>query len=114
MLGCLVQWAVELSKFDIQYRTRPAIKSQVLADFVVGCTLPDEDYEVEQEEIPSDESTSNIQPWILYVDRSTTLSESGARIILISLNNATIEYALRFAFSASNNEAEYEALIIGL
>ena len=39
---------------------------------------------------------------------------SGIEIILISLEDVTLEYALQFSFSATNNEAEYEALIIVL
>ena len=32
--GQLIQWAVELSEFDVQYRLGKAIKAQVLADFI--------------------------------------------------------------------------------
>ena len=31
-------WAIELSKFDIQYRPRTAIKGQVVADFIAEYT----------------------------------------------------------------------------
>ena len=40
---CMVQWAVELSQFDIEYRPRIAIKAQELADFITEFTLPDPD-----------------------------------------------------------------------
>ncbi|CAL9023425.1 unnamed protein product, partial [Prunus brigantina] len=44
---------------------------------------------------------------------STTRSgKSGP--VLISPNKVVLEYALRFKFHASNNEAEYEALLAGL
>ena len=33
---------------------------------------------------------------------------------MTSLDGIDVEYALRFEFQASNNEAEYEALIVGL
>jgi len=33
--GRMVQWAVELSEFDVQYEPRGLIKGQVYADFVV-------------------------------------------------------------------------------
>ena len=36
--GRLIQRAVELSKFDVRYRPREAIKAQVLADFIVKFT----------------------------------------------------------------------------
>ncbi|GJV49910.1 reverse transcriptase domain-containing protein [Tanacetum coccineum] len=39
---------------------------------------------------------------------------SGAGLILTSPEGAEFTYALRFQFTASNNEAEYEALIAGL
>ncbi|KAK2997608.1 hypothetical protein RJ639_026556 [Escallonia herrerae] len=38
--GRLVPWSVELGEFDIQYKPRPSIKGQALADFIVECTLP--------------------------------------------------------------------------
>ena len=36
--GQLIQWAVELSEFDVRYKPREAIKAQVLADFIVEFT----------------------------------------------------------------------------
>ena len=48
------------------------------------------------------------------MDGSSTPSASGIGIILTSLDKEVIEYALRFAFPTSNNEAEYEALITSL
>nr|GEV28328.1 reverse transcriptase domain-containing protein [Tanacetum cinerariifolium] len=41
-------------------------------------------------------------------------SRSGAGLILINLEGTEFHYALRFRFEATNNEAEYEALIAGL
>lgn len=39
--GRLVNWAVELSQFNITYSARTSIKGQVLADFLVECTVPE-------------------------------------------------------------------------
>ena len=36
--GRLAKWAVELSKVDITFQPRTAIKSQVLANFIVNFT----------------------------------------------------------------------------
>ena len=36
--GRLIQWAVELSEFDIRYLSRNAIKAQALADFIAKFT----------------------------------------------------------------------------
>ena len=49
LLGRLVKWSVDLSEFDLQYHPRPTIKSQILANFVVECTLPEEDPKVAQD-----------------------------------------------------------------
>ena len=39
---------------------------------------------------------------------------SGVGLILTSLDEIDVEYALKFGFQASNNEAEYEAVIARL
>ena len=38
----MAKWAIELTEFDINYRPRPAVKVQILADFIVECTIPEE------------------------------------------------------------------------
>ena len=48
------------------------------------------------------------------MDGATNAQGSGAGLILISPDGIDVEYALRFGFQASNNEAEYEAVIAGL
>ena len=40
VVGHMVQWAVEVSQFDIEYRPRTVIKAQALADFIAEFTLP--------------------------------------------------------------------------
>ena len=42
-VGRMVQWAIELNQFDIEYYPRTAIKAQALADFIAEFTFPDED-----------------------------------------------------------------------
>ncbi|KAK3005789.1 hypothetical protein RJ639_016874 [Escallonia herrerae] len=104
--GRLVNWSVELGEFDIEYKPRTTIKAQALADFIVECTLPEEPPQLVISAAPD--------PWNLYVDGSSALGTSGAGLIVISPEGFTIEYALRFGFQASNNEAEYEALLTGI
>jgi hypothetical protein len=36
--GCIVKWSIELGEFDIEFCARQAIKSQILADFVLEWT----------------------------------------------------------------------------
>jgi ribonuclease HI len=50
----------------------------------------------------------------LFVDGASNSKGSGARIVLVSPEGLVLEQAVRLKFSASNNEAEYEALMIGL
>ena len=50
----------------------------------------------------------------LFVDGASNCKGSGARIVLISPKGLVLEQAVRLGFPVSNNEAEYEALIVGL
>ena len=48
------------------------------------------------------------------MDRSSNQQGSGTGVILQGPNGLLIEQAIRFSFKASNNQAEYEALIAGM
>ena len=50
----------------------------------------------------------------MYVDGETNQRGSGVGLVLISLERTTIEKSLKLGFSATNNEAEYEALLQGM
>ena len=52
--------------------------------------------------------------WVLSIDGSSNQQGSGAGVILEGPDGLLIEQTLRFAFKASNNQAEYEALIAGM
>ena len=104
--GRLMKWAIELSEFDIRYKTKTAIKGQVLADFVMEFTLA--------EPTKNAQTPIDIPIWRLSVDGATNAQRSRAGLILTSPEGIDIEYELIFRFQASNNEAEYEAVIAGL
>ena len=38
VVGRLIQWAIELSEFDVRYQPSSAIKAQALADFIAEFT----------------------------------------------------------------------------
>ena len=59
--GCLIQWAVELSEFDIKYQPRHAIKAQALADFIAEFTPSHNDLEVVQ-----DKKMDHSCGWLIY------------------------------------------------
>ncbi|GJS93661.1 reverse transcriptase domain-containing protein [Tanacetum coccineum] len=98
--------SVMLGEHNITYRPRTSMKGEILADFFVE--KPDED--------PPDTSVVKTpqEPWTLFTDGSSCVDESGAGLILTSPEGTKFTYALRFQFTASNNEAEYEALIASL
>ena len=48
------------------------------------------------------------------MDGSSNQQWSGAGLILVTPEHTEISFALRFGFKASNNKAEYEALLAGL
>ncbi|XP_057465711.1 uncharacterized protein LOC130755326 [Actinidia eriantha] len=52
--------------------------------------------------------------WQMYVDGARNRQGAGAGVVLKSPEGAVFEQCLRFNFPATNNEAEYEALIAGL
>lgn len=52
--------------------------------------------------------------WKLFVDRASNRYGAGLGIILITPDGLTIEHSITLGFPASNNEAEYEALLAGL
>ena len=100
-----MKWAIELSEFDIRYKSKTEIKGQVLADFVMEFTLA--------EPAKNAKTPTDLPIWKLFVDGATNAQGSGAGLILTSPKGIDIKYALRFGFQASNNEAEYEAVIVG-
>nr|GEZ75171.1 reverse transcriptase domain-containing protein [Tanacetum cinerariifolium] len=104
--GRLQKWSIMLGEHDITYRPRTSIKGQILADFL--------------NEMPSNASQgvpvveTQKEPWTLFTDGSSCVDGSGAGLILTNPDGIEFTYALRFQFAASNNKAEYEALIAGL
>ena len=48
------------------------------------------------------------------MDGAVNAQGSGAGLILTSPDGIDVEYALKFGFQASNNEAEFEAVIDGI
>ena len=99
--GQMVQWAIELSQFNVEYRPRTAIKAQALADFIAEFTSPEE-------------ANCPEELWTINTDGSSTQHGGGAGIVITSPENDFIEYGVQLKFPITNNEAEYEALLAGL
>ena len=52
--------------------------------------------------------------WKAYINGASNQRGSGLGLVLLSPEGITIEKSLRLGFSATNNEAEYEALLEGM
>ena len=53
-------------------------------------------------------------PWKVFVDGASSALGVGVGIIVITLKGIRLEHSFRLGFKASNNEAEYEALLTRL
>ena len=54
------------------------------------------------------------RPWILKFDGSSTKKSAGVGIVIISPKGIKIVLSFNLAFKCTNNQAKYEALVIGL
>ena len=54
------------------------------------------------------------EPWIITFDSSNTKNSVSARIVIISPRGVNTTLYFNLAFECTNNQAEYEALVIGL
>jgi hypothetical protein len=92
------------SPLDITYEKQKAIKSQILPDFTA-------EWLELQNKGPPDLSSV----WTMYFDGSKRIQGVGAGVVLISPQGDKLKYVLRMSFpQASNNKAEYEALLHGM
>uniref|UniRef100_A0A2N9HXW1 RNase H type-1 domain-containing protein n=1 Tax=Fagus sylvatica TaxID=28930 RepID=A0A2N9HXW1_FAGSY len=110
--GRITRWGVYLGSLGVEYKPRTAIKGQVLAEF-----LAEFQYDPSNPTLFNPAQTdfnSDKVEWKLFVDGASNSKGSGAGIVLISPEGLVLEQAVRLKFSASNNEAEYEAMLIGL
>ncbi|CAL1371055.1 unnamed protein product [Linum trigynum] len=97
--GRMTKWEVELSEYDIQYASRPAIKAQILTDFITeGVTLSDKSDGV----------------WEVYVDGAASQHGVGAGVVRKMPAGAILKIAICFKILKTNNASKYEVLLAGL
>ena len=116
--GRIAKWGTLLGAFDIKYMPRTSIKGQVLADLVAKFTEPEIEESLQvgnmDEKLVGTISQGRLPTWDVYVDGASNQKGSGVGLVLMSPEKVVIEKALRLNFSATNNEAEYEAMLIGM
>ena len=109
--GRIGKWALALMEFNLKYVPQKAVKGQAIADFLTS--HPSLEINEETEALVEAMEIS-FKPWTLLFDGSRTQEVSGCGIIIISPQEVKTELSFQFDFKCTNNEAEYEALIIGL
>jgi hypothetical protein len=87
----------------LSYVPRKVIKSQVLADFLAEWT---------DTQLPPVQLQAEL--WTMYFDGSLMKTGADAGLLFISPLEVHTRYVIWLHFVASNNVAEYEALIAGL
>ncbi|KAJ9552633.1 hypothetical protein OSB04_016678 [Centaurea solstitialis] len=102
LTGRLAKWSIYLNGFDIEFKPKTAIKSQVLADFVA-------EFSPELEPTTCDEIVmiSDNKPWILYVDGSsnTTNNEAEYEALIAGLD-------ITYKLGARHLNARSDSLLI--
>ncbi|XP_050233412.1 uncharacterized protein LOC126681899 [Mercurialis annua] len=100
----LGKWAIAMSEFTLVYVPQKAVKGQALADFLA-----------DHPNIPIKEvACFDLIPWKLWFDGSKTNKGTGAWILIVSPQDLVFRMSFSLTFQCTNNQAEYEALIIGL
>ncbi|KAM1690306.1 hypothetical protein ACFX14_031910 [Malus domestica] len=100
-----------LSEFSLQYVPQKAVKGQTLADFRAQHPSP---YGFGDTDVKIDMVETHDNYWTMYFDGSSTSSSAGVGIVIQSPNHDHWYFSLKLDFECTNNQAEYEALIVGL
>ncbi|KAL0454694.1 UNVERIFIED_CONTAM: hypothetical protein Slati_0808600, partial [Sesamum latifolium] len=100
MSNRMIKWSHELNEFDLEYQPRSAIKAQALADFLT-------EYDPGEEKKKDDPGE-----WMMFIDGSATASKAGGGVVLKSPEGEEMLFAIRYEEVVSNNEAEYETLLV--
>ena len=116
--GRIAKWGTILGAFDIKYMPRTSVKGQILADLVAEFTEPEAD-ELLADRNKNERLVDTISQycpltWKVHVDGASNQKGSGVGLVLTSFEKVTVEKSLRLDFPATNNEAEYEALLEGM
>ncbi|XP_030941532.1 uncharacterized protein LOC115966434 [Quercus lobata] len=111
--GRIAKWGTRLGAYDVKYMPRATIKGQILANFVAKFT---KSTPMKEEAVMGAllMPAVVIPPWEVYTDRASNRKGAGIRVVLITPEKLIMEKSLRLGFLATNNKAEYEALLAGV
>jgi ribonuclease HI len=104
--GRIKKWAYALIEYDLAYKMLKSMKGQVVADFIIGHSI--------------DQSINELcnlvssRPWKLFFDGSTCREGQGVGVVLVSPRGAIFETSACLDYFCTNNQAEYEVILLGL
>ena len=114
--GRIAKWSTILGAFDIKYMPCTSVKGQVLANLVAEfAETPSKDKLEEQNMVRKLVGVISLQEplsWKVYIDGASNHRGFGVGLVLVSPDEITIKKSLKLGFSATNNETEYEALLV--
>ncbi|XP_058218439.1 uncharacterized protein LOC131329357 [Rhododendron vialii] len=140
----ILKFSQDLANFDIQFEPRTATKGQAFVELTPGLqdeanalATAAEEARILEEEVLEGPSSRPSEPlraryslgrkkpkrqwklfsddaWRLTVDGASNVHGAGAGIVLVSPSETVHESVVSIGYTATNNEAEYEALIAGL
>ncbi|KAJ1403360.1 Ribonuclease H domain [Sesbania bispinosa] len=118
LTGRMSRCALMMSEYDIQLIHPTKLKSQALTDMLAICSSG-EDEDVMEElrgEMPSINACKKQEAkwWTLRFDGTPAHPCGGARVILEQEGGKVLVFSYQLRFPCTNNEAEYEALVLGL
>jgi hypothetical protein len=113
--GNIAKWATELAEFELDFIPCHAVKSQVLADFIVDWTPPPHSPGGADDSEAGPRAPAFTGPHgTIFFDDSSRKQGTGAGVLLLTLDEEQFKYMVHLDFKATNNIAEYKALIFGL
>jgi hypothetical protein len=105
--GRMSKWSLALVEFNLLYVPQKAVKGQALADFLANHPC-DDMLEIEEAQYAA------LVPWKFYFDDSRAEQGAGVGIVFESPQGEKTQLAFRVEKICSNNQVEYEALVLGL
>ena len=109
----LARWLLMLAEFELKYITRKSVKGRAVAEFLAD--QPVEGPEDVEFRFPDEEVfTVNEDAWVLYFDGAANQKGYGIGVLLIAPDGSHIPLSFKLNFDVTNNQAEYEACIVGL
>jgi hypothetical protein len=111
----ITKWAAKLAEFELDFVLHHAVKSQVLANFIVHWTPSASPPGCLGDSEPEPRAPVFTGPhWTIFFDGSSRKQGGATGVVLLAPHGDQIKYMVHLDFKETNNMAEYEALLFGL